>query len=272
MEEMPPATADQGSIVKFWDQQAEKFEDDPKANTPDPWIHRIEVAAVTRILKTLPSALDVLDLGCANGHTTRLLSSEFPGHKVVGGDLSAKMIDVARGRLAKQGSSASANLRFEVMDMLDLEREKGRFDVVLTTRGLINLPDTESQWKAIEGIAESLRPGGHYIAVENFRQAQERLNAVRKTEGLPSLPYRWHNCWFDEDEFRQHCLSLFKLEEFTPITSTYYLVTRVVYSKLCQFEGRAPDYDHPIYEIATRLPAEGDYGPVKLSHWIKPGT
>jgi SAM-dependent methyltransferase len=266
---MSRAMANHGDIVEFWNQQADQFEEDPRANTPDRWIHRIEVAAVTRILRGLPPTLDILDLGCANGHTTFLLNDAFPEHRIIGGDLSRKMVDVARRRLARSGAPESANLRFEVMDMLDLKHEEARFDVVLTIRSLINLPDSASQWKAIGEIARSLRPGGRYIAIENFRHAQERLNAVRKGEGLLPLPYRWHNCWFDENEFRRHCLRFFDLEEFAAITSTYYLVTRVVYSKLCQLEGRSPDYDHPIYEIATRLPPEGDYGPVKLSHWIR---
>lgn len=260
---------DQRDIVEFWNQQAERFDQDPRANTPDPWIHRIELAAVGRILRSLPSSLDVLDLGCANGHTTFLLHREFPEHRIVGGDVSPKMVEVARKRLISKGIAQSPHLRFEVMDMLDMRSARGRFDVVITIRGLINLPNPESQWRAIAQIAGCLKLGGDYIAVENFRHAQERLNAVRQEQGLPPLPYRWHNCWFDEEEFRRRCSGFFELAEFSPITSTYYLVTRVVYSKLCQLEGREPDYDHPIYEIATRLPVEGDYGPVKLSHWIR---
>jgi len=257
------------SILDFWDLQADQFGEDPRANTPDRWIHRLELAAVSRILRPLPSPLAILDLACANGYTTFLLHQAFPEHRIIGGDLSPKMVEIAQKRLAKQGAATSPHLTFQVMDMLDLHDWRARFDVVVTIRGLINLPNAASQWTAIRQIADSLKPGGHYIAVENFRHAQENLNAVRKHLGLAPLPYRWHNCWFDEADFRQHCATLFDLAEFLPITSTYYLVTRVVYSKLCQLEGREPDYDHPIYDIATQLPAEGDYGPVKLSHWIK---
>ena len=255
-------------IREYWGQRAAELGVDPRANTPDPWIHQVEARAISEILRSLPSSLDVLDLGCANGHTTFALYEAFPTHRFLGGDFSPAMVEVARQRLDGEGVDRS-RLDFAVIDMLDLTAYEGRFDVVLTVRGLINLPDSEAQWKAIGGIARALKPGGTYIAVENFRHAQENLNRVRATVGLPPLPYRWHNCWFEEAEFRAHCEAVLEPVTFEPITSTYYLLTRVVYSKLCQLEGREPDYDHPIYQVATELPPLGEYGPVKLSQWVK---
>jgi len=259
----------QANILSFWDEQAEKYGEDPRANTPDRWIHHVELAAVARILRTLSSPSDILDIGCANGYSTFLIHKAFPDHRITGIDLSEKMIGIAQKRLLREGLVESSNLRFRVMDMLEMEDFAEAFDVAITIRGLINLPGTDSQWKAIAQIAGCLRPGGRYIAVENFRHAQENLNSLRRNIGLPALPYRWHNCWLDENDFRKHCSEFFDLLEFLPITSTYYLITRVVYSRLCQLEARDPDYDHPIYEIATKIPPLGDFGPVKLSYWKK---
>lgn len=257
------------NIVAFWDDRAEEFGKDRRANTPDPWINCVERTSIGQILAGLTASSDILDVGCANGYSTFLLHEAFPQHRFVGGDLSQKMIAQAKARLCELPPEKGGNLRFEAMDMLDLGRFQGSFDVVITMRALLNLPNSEAQWQAIGQIAGCLRPGGQLIAIENFRNSQEKLNSVRRDLGLSPLPYRWHNCWFEESEFLKRCSEYFKLVAFEPIASTYYLVTRVVYSKMCQLEGREPDYDHPIYEIATKMPAVGDYGPIKLSHWIK---
>jgi hypothetical protein len=47
-------------------------------------------------------------------------------------------------------------------------------------------------------------------------------------------------------------------------SSAYYLATRVIYSKFCALEGTPPDYRHPIHELSTKLPAVGDFSPIKL--------
>jgi ubiquinone/menaquinone biosynthesis C-methylase UbiE len=252
-------------IVDFWADRAVTFGDKPSANTPDRWIHQVETPAVTRILESLPGSLDILDVGCANGYTTHALSRAFPQHCFMGVDLCASMIAVAKDRV----SADTPNLRFAEANMLDLSLHQGQFDVVLSIRALINLPDTAAQFQAIDQIAACLRPGGHYICIENFRHGQENLNKVRVDLGLKPIDIRWNNCFFDEPEFRQYCSQSFDLAEFTPISSTYYLATRGIYAKMCQMEGREPDYDHPIYEIACKLPATGDFGPIKLSHWVK---
>jgi SAM-dependent methyltransferase len=252
-------------IVEFWAQRAEAFGAAPSANTPDRWIHQVETPNIHRILESLSDSLDILDIGCANGYTTHALSRAFPQHCFTGVDLSAKMIEVAKGRVSED----TPNLRFGEANMLDLSRFRGQFDVVLSVRALINLPDTGAQWQALDQISNCLRPGGHYISIENFRHGQENLNRVRTDLGLKPIDIRWNNCFFDEPDFRHYCGERFDLVEFTPISSTYYLATRGIYAKMCQMEGREPDYDHAIYEVASKLPPTGDFGPIKLSHWQK---
>ncbi len=57
--------------------------------------------------------------------------------------------------------------------------------------------------------------------------------------------------------------------EVDDFTSTYYLVTRVAYSAMCQREGVAPDYEHPLHEIATMLPAVGRFSPIRLVDMVR---
>jgi hypothetical protein len=78
---------------------------------------------------------------------------------------------------------------------------------------------------------------------------------------LEEILVRWHNLCFDEAEFIEKAGKIFRDVELINFSSTYYLVTRVVYSALCKNE---PGYEHPIYEIAASLPTAGDFTPIKL--------
>jgi SAM-dependent methyltransferase len=256
-------------IIDYWSEQAKTYGSDPQANTPDYWLREIEYSNIVRILKQLKGNMRILDIGCGNGFTTLKLHDTFPQHSFLGGDLSPEMIRVARESCNVPGSTAENKIRFEVIDVLDLQRYESSFDIVLSVRCLINLPSSELQWAALKQIWQALRRHGQCILIENFQEPQEALNRIRGELGLPPIPVRWHNRYFNKSELVNKCESLFEISESVPITSTYYLITRVVYSKLCQLEGRVPDYDHPIYQIATKLPILGDLGPVRLLRLVK---
>lgn len=250
-------------IRQYWNTQAEEFGADPRATTPDHWLREIEITAVSRVLSSLDEGATVLDIGCGNGYSTLRLANEHPGLRFVGGDYSPAMIARAREALGAADPAARGRVRFEETDVLEIG-EVAAYDVVVSDRCLINLPSFDLQRRAVDQIATALTPGGAYLAVENFLGPQERLNEQRRLLGLEPIPIRWHNTYLDEGQFVEYCERHFEATEVLPISSTYYLVTRLVYSKLCQTEGVEPGYDHPIYEIATMLPQLGDLGPVKL--------
>src|SRR2546425_5605366 len=254
------------AIRRYWDEQARDRGPDPRATTQDYWMREVEIAQISRILSRWDQPLRILDIGCGNGYSTIRLQRTHLIHRFIGGDYSEPMITAACGALAEVDAPVRDRIQFKVLDVLRLGEYRSSFDVVVSDRCLINLPSRELQWDAIDEIWKSLTPRGHYVAVENFEGGQRNLNEQRQKLGLKPIPIRWHNRFFDEDEFLAHCVQKFELNEFTPISSTYYLVTRVVYSKLCEVEGREPDYDHPIYRIAGALPVVGDFGPIKLVH------
>jgi SAM-dependent methyltransferase len=250
-------------IQQYWNTQAEEFGADPRATTPDYWLREIEIAAVSRVLSSLDEGATVLDIGCGNGFSTLRLANDHPGQRFVGGDYASAMIARAREALEMADPETRNRVRFEEMDILSIG-EDAAYDLVVSDRCLINLPSFDLQQKAVDQIASALTPGGVYVAVENFLGPHERLNEQRVALGLEPIPIRWHNTYLDEEQFLEYCERHFEVTELAPISSTYYLVTRLVYSKLCQVEGVEPGYDHPIYNIATRLPHLGDLGPIKL--------
>ena len=134
----------------------------------------------------------------------------------------------------------------------------------LTVRSLINLMSSEEQYHAITQIAKHLVPGGYYFGIENFMQGQKNFNYMRAAVGLPEIPVRWHNHFFDEEVFRTETGKLFDSVAIESFSSSYYLATRVIYSAGCHLMGVEPDYFHPIHQTAGRLPAFGDFSPIKL--------
>ena len=59
-------------------------------------------------------------------------------------------------------------------------------------------------------------------------------------------------------------LSEVKLEEEINISSTYYLVSRIIYSKICAETGVQMDYFDDHHRYAAGLPFSGEFGPVRL--------
>lgn len=97
----------------------------------------------------------VLDVACGTGLVTfPLAEAVAPGGHVLGTDLSAKMVEAARGRAAARGC---ANAAFERMDAEHLELDGASFDLAVCSLGLMYVPDTAA---AIRELQRVLRPGG----------------------------------------------------------------------------------------------------------------
>lgn len=255
-------------IRAYWDEQATRLGTDPRATTQDFWMRQIEIREVANLLASLEGVHEVLDIGCGNGYGTLELAKRLTSCRFVGGDYSEPMTAQARTALA-MAPTLQGRVCFERLDVRYLGRLGPQFDAVVSVRCLINLPEVEAQWSAIREIAQALKPGGHFILVENFLSGQQNLNAARAQLDLPPIEIRWHNRFFDDDQFEARIVRWFDILARRNISSSYYLTTRVVYSALCQHEGREPDYEHPIYEIATHLPETGNFGPIRLVHLRK---
>jgi len=244
-------------IKQYWEDKALELGQDRRATTPDYWLREIEISHLSRIIGEYDRDLHILDIGCGNGYSTLQLLKQHPRHRYCGGDYSESMLLAAKKNAQEIDSSLQEHIQFKQLDVLQLSSQSSLFDIIISDRCLINLPESNAQWKAIDQIYRLLKPGGEYIAIENFMGGQNGMNTQRENIGLPPIPVRWHNCYFVEDEFIQYCSRDFKILEFLPISSTYYLLTRVVYSKQCQNDNREPDYDNDIYLSALQLILNG---------------
>lgn len=258
-------------VQQYWDERARGAELNPNATTDDVYLRELEVRTLAGALSALGhTAPRILDLGCGDGYTTLKVAQQVKSASFVGVDYSDCMIGNALRRLEGESDHLRSRVEFGTGDATRL-REKfqpGTFDVVISSRCLINLTSEEAQFSAVADIANILKPNGHYLAVENFEEGQTELNTLRTGLGLPEIPVRWHNLFFREPEYLRRAGQHFSKVKIRNFTSAYYYATRVIYSKYCQMKGTKPDYQHEIHQLAIDLPEMGNYSPIKLiTHW-----
>jgi len=103
--------------------------------------------------------------------------------RVVGIDVSAPMLEIARERVARKGLRHVKSL--EVMDAAALDFAPSRFDVALAPYVMSVLP---SPPRALDEMWRVLRPGGQIVIVNHF-SAQKGLRA--RTEAAMEKSASW---------------------------------------------------------------------------------
>lgn len=210
---------------------------------------------------------NILDVGCGNGFSTIKIATTYPETYITGVDFSPEMIAAAKK------ADNYGQVDFCEGDVLALSRnidlQAGSYDVVISTRCLINLANWAEQKLAILEMRKMLKPGGRLILVENFQEGLDNLNAIRAGVGLPPIKTRWHNKYLPMAEFKKFLgTGLFSLEYTENIGNFYYMASRVLYAKMAADKGEEPDYNHPINAIASQMPTFGEYYAVSPNYMI----
>jgi SAM-dependent methyltransferase len=125
-----------------------------------PWRHYIECFTLFKLIGELAGE-DVLDLACGEGYYTRQLK-ERGAARVVGVDLSAGMIELARKREAEQ----TLGIEYRVGDAKNL-RFAERFDLVVAGYLLNYAASREELLAMCRTIADCLKPGSRFVSVNN---------------------------------------------------------------------------------------------------------
>jgi SAM-dependent methyltransferase len=143
------------AIAEYWDRAAGEFDRAPDHGLGDP---ATRAAWAARLATWIPDApLDVLDLGCGTGTLSVLLAQR--GHRVTGLDLSGRMAQRARAKLAE----ARLDARLLVGDAADPPVRRHAFDVILARHVLWTLPDPPA---VLRRWVDLLRPRGRLVLVE----------------------------------------------------------------------------------------------------------
>jgi SAM-dependent methyltransferase len=255
-------------IKEYWEGRAKSYGGAPAATTEDTFLRELEIATLIRTLRELdvPQTARVLDVGCGDGYSTIRIAEALPKMSFLGIDYSEGMMSLAGRRLAACPELTN-RVSFMVGDVEELEAVCAgvTYGAVISDRCLINLDSLENQFRAIAQIAKCTAGGGFYIAIENFIEGHENMNAARREVGLPPIPVRWHNLYFREYEFVRATSPFFRDITFSDFSSSYYFATRVIYSAMCQMRGETPDYNHEIHRLSVRLPPFGEFSPIRMA-------
>jgi hypothetical protein len=155
----------------------------------------------------------------------------------------------------------------DVRDEPELEK---KFDLIYSERMIINLPDWESQGRAIRYLTSCLNAGGRYLMCENSKDGLDHLNKLRVSAGLEAILPPWHNVYLVDDLVASLQMPDANFVDVEPFSATYYFLSRVVNAWLATKEGTQPSYDAPVNQLALELPPYGDCAQGKL--WIFEST
>jgi len=112
----------------------------------------------------LGPGMAAVDVATGTGAVARDLASRVgPGGRVLGVDISAGMIEVARARPALGGAST---IDFTIGDAMALPVEDAAFDAATIAFGMRNLPDYE---RGFAEMRRAVRPGGVVACLEIAR-------------------------------------------------------------------------------------------------------
>ena len=115
------------------------------------------LAKATMEAVSLPENAAVIDIACATGIVSRLVSQRLPGKgRIVGADLNPAMIEVAR----KAMPASRHAVEWFACDVIDMPFADGEFDIAICQQGLQFFPDKQ---KALIEIRRVLAPGGRLV-------------------------------------------------------------------------------------------------------------
>ncbi|MBD3885557.1 methyltransferase domain-containing protein [Phormidium tenue FACHB-886] len=133
-----------------------------------------------------PEKISILDVGCGSGYTTLTLAEANPGASIVGIDLSAKSIELARERLRFHGFT---DVQFQVLSIDDVGRLGRKFDYINCDEVLYLMPDLVETLKALKSVLKPkgvLRGNLHSLYQrQNYFRAQELFTAMGLMQGNP---------------------------------------------------------------------------------------
>lgn len=240
-------------ILDFWNSQAKKFGVSHEASWGDNFAIQLEIETVG---KHIPAGANVLDVGCANGYS--MLHHLDKAGKLTGVDFSADMI--AQAVEIQKTLERQSDIKFEVGDVRKLRFEDAAFDVVYTTRTLINLPTWNEQK---QGVAECIRvckPGGKIVFSEAFWEPLVLLNAIRQLRALEPLVEHDFNRYLKKARLEELLGSLKLKYTVDDFSSVYYLGSRFL-RELVTNPADYAGYSNPInkifYEIETQFSGGG---------------
>ena len=144
----------------------------------------------------------VLEIGCGNGHGTKLIKKYFNPLQITAIDLDEKMIQIARESVRDE------TMTFQIMDASKLGFPNESFDAIFDFGIIHHIPN----WKdCIEELRRVLKAGGKLILEELSRDSFSGFPG-KLYKSLLTHPYEQ---MFSTEEFVQHLKKVeFRIDDF----------------------------------------------------------
>lgn len=230
-------------IKEYWQKQANNFKDSYKASWSDNFMIALETETIGN---NIANSDTVLDVGCGNGYSTFQQFKKYQVESIIGVDFAENMI--AQANITKKELKLGDNISFESGDIRHLRYDNNSFDVVYTTRVIINLPNWEEQIQAINECLRVTKPGGKVIFSEAFWEPLILLNSLRTLKQLPPLVEHDFNRYIKKQKLEEYLHEIKIKYEVDDFSSIYYLGSRFL-RELVTDISIYPEFTNPINEI-----------------------
>ncbi|MEG1393175.1 MAG: methyltransferase domain-containing protein [Christensenellaceae bacterium] len=244
-------------IKDFWNSNAQKYKNSHQVSWGDENAIKLETQNIASFIK---DGDRVLDVGCANGFAAIMQCSAHNLSSMTGIDFSENMIAYAQQN--KQSCDFTELLNFEVGDVRDLQFADNTFDVVYTTRVIINLPNWQEQMTGLSECIRVAKPGGKIVFSEAFWEPLTRLNALRALGGLSPLYEHDFNRYLKQPRMEKFLLDGGYHFEHIDFSSIYYIGSRFLRELVTDFEsfeGFSNPINKDFYEMEQKY-SGGNFG------------
>ena len=126
----------------------------------------VERTLISKVLPLMPGiperlgeGIDVLEIGCGEGHALNRLAAEYPASRFTGYEFRQEAVEQAASKAESLGSN---NVRFERRDISKLEASDA-YDLILA----LDVIHDQAQPRAVlKNVANALRPDGVFLMVD----------------------------------------------------------------------------------------------------------
>ncbi|MEO6197418.1 MAG: class I SAM-dependent methyltransferase [Dehalococcoidia bacterium] len=129
------------------------------AGVVDTTLTNVTLPLITGMVQRLQDGIDVLDVGCGQGHAINVMAREFPNSRFTGYDFSEEGVAASQAEAKAWGLS---NSKFVQQDVAAFS-ETGAYDLITAFDAI---HDQASPTKVLANIARALRPGGVFLMVD----------------------------------------------------------------------------------------------------------
>ena len=150
-------------IKEHWESIGYKHGESHWASWGDNWMIDLEIDTIGKHIRHGDRAPDV---GCANWFSAFRQAELHELAPITGVDFSSNM--VAAAQATKQQKGFGDNIDFSEGDIRSLQFPNKTFDLVYTTRTLINLPSWLQQMQGIAECVRVVRPNGTVVLSKGF--------------------------------------------------------------------------------------------------------